>query len=110
MWLRSPNLDRNTRRAASRSPSMAMATPGATCDAQQMVLPISVADPTDGLYSATAWGKGQTADVHFQDGLIDIILGRRQLSEYDDLVKAWQAEAGEQVRKELMDSMAASKA
>ena len=78
----------------------------ASYDAQQMLMPISVADPTDGYYSATAWGKGQTADVHFQDGIIDIMLGRRQLSEYDDLVKAWQAEAGEQVRKELMDSMA----
>jgi putative aldouronate transport system substrate-binding protein len=69
-----------------------------------------VSDPTDGYFSATAWGKGQTADVRFQDGMIDIILGRRQLSEYDDLVKAWQTEAGEQVRKEFMDSMAAAKA
>jgi putative aldouronate transport system substrate-binding protein len=82
----------------------------ASYEAQQTLMPISVADPTDGLYSATAWGKGQTADVHFQDGLIDIILGRRQLNEYDDLLKAWQAEAGEQVRKELMESMAAAKA
>jgi putative aldouronate transport system substrate-binding protein len=79
-------------------------------EAQQMLLPIGVSDPTDGFYSATAWGKGQTADVRFQDGIIDIILGRRQLSEYDDLVKAWQTEAGEQVRKEFMDSMAAAKA
>jgi putative aldouronate transport system substrate-binding protein len=82
----------------------------AAYDAQQMLMPISVSDPTDGYFSATAWGKGQTADVRFQDGMIDIILGRRQLSEYDDLVKAWQTEAGEQVRKEFMDSMAAAKA
>jgi putative aldouronate transport system substrate-binding protein len=75
-----------------------------------MLMPISVSDPTDGFYSATAWSKGQTADVHFQDGMIDIILGRRQLSEYDDLVKAWQTEAGDVVRKEFMDSMAAAKA
>jgi putative aldouronate transport system substrate-binding protein len=82
----------------------------AAYDAQQMLMPISVSDPTDGYFSATAWGKGQTADVHFQDGLIDLILGRRQMSEYDDLVKAWQTEAGETVRKELMESMAAAKA
>ena len=75
-----------------------------------MLLPIGVSDPTDGFYSATAWAKGQTADVHFQDGTIDIILGRRQMSEYDDLVKAWQTEAGEQVRKEFLESMAAAKA
>jgi hypothetical protein len=66
-------------------------------------------DLTDGFHSATAWGKGQTSDVHFQDGMIDIILGRPQMSEYDDLVKAWQTEAGEQVRKEFMDSMAAAR-
>jgi putative aldouronate transport system substrate-binding protein len=82
----------------------------ASYDAQQMLLPIGVSDPTDGFYSATAWAKGQTADVHFQDGMIDIILGRRQMSEYDDLVKAWQTEAGEQVRKEFLDSMTAAKA
>ena len=32
------------------------------------------------------------------------------MSEYDDLVKAWQTEAGETVRKEFTDSMAAAKA
>ena len=41
--------------------------------------------------------------------MIDIILGRRQISEYDDLVKAWQNEAGDTVRKEFMESMAAAK-
>jgi putative aldouronate transport system substrate-binding protein len=80
----------------------------ASHEAQQALMPISVSDPTDGFYSATAWSKGQTADVHFQDGMIDIILGRRQLSEYDGLVKAWQTEAGEAVRKEFMESMAAA--
>jgi putative aldouronate transport system substrate-binding protein len=82
----------------------------ASYDAQQMLMPLGVNDPTDGYYSATAWSKGQTADVHFQDGVIDIILGRRQMSEYDGLVKAWQTEAGETVRKEFMDSMASAKA
>jgi putative aldouronate transport system substrate-binding protein len=82
----------------------------AAYDAQQALMPIGVSDPTDGFYSATAWSKGQTADVHFQDGIVDIILGRKQLSEYDDLVKAWQTEAGEQVRKEFTDSMAAARA
>jgi putative aldouronate transport system substrate-binding protein len=79
-------------------------------DAQQMLMPLGVSDPTDGFFSATAWGKGQTADARFQDGLIDIILGRRAMSEYDDLVKGWQTDAGEAVRKEFMDSMAAAKA
>lgn len=79
-------------------------------DAEQMILPVGVGDPTDGYFSATAWGKGQTADTRFQDGIADIILGRRPMSEYDGLVKAWQTEAGDTVRKEFMDSMAAAKA
>jgi putative aldouronate transport system substrate-binding protein len=79
-------------------------------DAQQMLMPLGVADPTDGYFSATAWGKGQTADARFLDGVTDIILSRRPMSDYDDLVKAWQTEAGETVRKEFMDSMAAAKA
>ncbi|GAC1525089.1 MAG: hypothetical protein NVS2B16_33680 [Chloroflexota bacterium] len=79
-------------------------------DAEQMILPVGVGDPTDGYFSATAWGKGQTADTRFQDGIADIILGRRPVTEYDGLVQAWQNEAGDTVRKEFMDSMAAAKA
>ena len=85
------------------------AYPKLAYDAQQMLMPLGVSDPTDGYFSATAWGKGQTADARFQDGLIDIILGRRPMSDYDGLVKTWQTDAGDTVRKELMDSMAASK-
>ena len=29
----------------------------ASYDAQQMLMPIGVGDPTDGFFSATAWGK-----------------------------------------------------
>ena len=68
-------------------------------------MPAGVADPTDGYFSATAWGKGQTADARFLDGVTDIVLNRRPISDYDDLVKAWREEAGEAVRKELMASM-----
>jgi len=61
--------------------------------------------------SRTRPGKKSIArSTPFQDGVIDIIPGRRQLSEYDDLVKTWQTEAGAQVRQEFMDSMAAAKA
>jgi putative aldouronate transport system substrate-binding protein len=79
-------------------------------EAQQLLMPLGVSDPTDGYYSATAWTRGQTADVHFQDGLIDIILSRRPMSDYDGLVTAWRTEAGDVVRKEFMDAMAAVRA
>jgi putative aldouronate transport system substrate-binding protein len=79
----------------------------ASHDAQQVTMPIGVSDPTDGFFSSTAWGRGQTADVRFQDGVIDIILGRRTLNEYDELVNSWRSEAGDTVRREYMESMAA---
>jgi putative aldouronate transport system substrate-binding protein len=82
----------------------------ASHEAQQMLLPIGVEDPTDGYYSATAFGKGVTADVTFYDGLIDVLLGRRPFSDYDGLVRDWQTAAGDQIRKEYLDAMAAAKA
>jgi hypothetical protein len=39
----------------------------------------------------------------------DIIAGRRPVADFDQLVKDWQASGGEQIRKELLDAMAASK-
>jgi putative aldouronate transport system substrate-binding protein len=78
-------------------------------EAQQILLPIGVEDPTDGYYSPTAFGKGVPADVTFFDGLIDVILGRRPLSDYDTLVQAWRRDAGDQIRKEFLDAMAAAK-
>jgi putative aldouronate transport system substrate-binding protein len=41
-------------------------------------------------------------------GLVDIVVGRRQMSDYDQLVKDWQAGGGEQIRKEFQESIAAS--
>jgi putative aldouronate transport system substrate-binding protein len=81
----------------------------ASFDAEQMLMPLGVSDPTDGYYSPTAYARGVTADISFNDGVIDIIMGRRSLSDYDDLVKAWAQAAGDQVRKEYMDAMAAAR-
>ena len=49
----------------------------ASYEAQQMLMPIGVERSDRRLLLADRLGKGQTADVHFQDGVIDIILGRR---------------------------------
>ena len=40
------------------------------------------------------------------DGITDLVLGRRPLSDYDQLVKDWQTNGGEQIRKEFMDALA----
>jgi putative aldouronate transport system substrate-binding protein len=69
-----------------------------------------LADPTLGLYSETMSSKGATAEQPFLDGLTDVVLGRRPMSDYDQLVKDWQNAGGDQIRSELEQSLAASSA
>ncbi len=78
-------------------------------DAEHAVMPFAVSDPTFGYSSATAFSKGKTVDQAMTDGINDILFGRRQFSEYDQLVKDWQANGGDTMRKEFMDSIASSK-
>jgi putative aldouronate transport system substrate-binding protein len=78
-------------------------------EAEQAVIPLGIDDPTNGFYAPTLYGKGAVADVAFNDGVRDIILGRKPLSALDGFVKDWQRDAGEQIRKEYLDAMAAAK-
>jgi putative aldouronate transport system substrate-binding protein len=68
-----------------------------------------LADPTLGLYSETESTKGATAEQPFLDGLTDVVLGRRPLTDYDQLVRDWQNAGGNQIRAELEQALAASK-
>jgi putative aldouronate transport system substrate-binding protein len=82
----------------------------ASHDAELATIPLGVDDPTNGFYSPTAYAKGAIADMAWQDGMRDVILGRTPMADYDRLTKEWAAAAGDQVRKEYMDAMAAAKA
>jgi putative aldouronate transport system substrate-binding protein len=62
-------------------------------------------DATLGYYSATAFSKTRTLDLAFTDGITDIVVGRRPFSDFDVLVKEWQANGGEQMRTEFLESM-----
>ena len=68
-----------------------------------------VFDPTLGYYSATNGTKRIPLEKAFTDGLVDIISGRRPMADYDQLVKDWQTGGGDQIRKELMEAIAAAK-
>ena len=59
------------------------------------MIPLSVYDPTLGYYSTTNFGKGSTANVAWADGVRDIILGRRTMSDYDALTRDWATAAGD---------------
>ncbi|HEX8967890.1 MAG TPA: hypothetical protein VF937_08430, partial [Chloroflexota bacterium] len=77
-------------------------------DAEHYLVPHGVADPTWGLYSPALGAKGVTLNRTMIDGITDIIAGRRPIADYDQLVKDWQSAGGDQIRKELMEAMAAS--
>ena len=40
--------------------------------------------------------------------MTDIIVGRRPMTDFDQIVKDWQTGGGEQVRKEYAESIASS--
>jgi putative aldouronate transport system substrate-binding protein len=77
-------------------------------DLQHVLIPIAVADPTLGFYSATDLSKGGIYNKTFFDGVSDMVVGRRPLTDYDQLVKDWVNGGGDQIRKEYMDAIAAA--
>jgi putative aldouronate transport system substrate-binding protein len=77
-------------------------------EAEQTLIPVGISDPTLGFISPTNQAKGAPVNVAFQDGLTDILVGRRPISDFDQLVKDWAANAGDQVRKEYLDAMNAA--
>jgi putative aldouronate transport system substrate-binding protein len=77
-------------------------------DAEKALIPIAVSNPVFGQVSATNFSKGFNLTQTVQEGLNDIVIGRRPFGDYDQLIKDWQKNGGEQVRKEYMESIAAS--
>jgi putative aldouronate transport system substrate-binding protein len=78
----------------------------AAWDAEHVIIPTGVLDPTLGLDSATSYKSGATAAKAVSDGLNDLILGRQPMSNYEASVKAWQTQAGNQIRSEYLAAMA----
>jgi putative aldouronate transport system substrate-binding protein len=75
---------------------------------EQMLLSNAIQNPTLGYYSPTNLRRGATLDQAFNDGVTDVVTGRRPLGDYDQLVKDWLDNGGEQIRAEYQQSMAAS--
>ncbi|MBV9582790.1 MAG: hypothetical protein JO057_29760, partial [Chloroflexi bacterium] len=76
--------------------------------AEQSLIPVAVSDPTFGQVSLTNFTKGFTLTQAMTDGLTDIVVGRRPLSDFDQLIKDWQNNGGETIRKEYQDSIAST--
>ncbi|HEY2595696.1 MAG TPA: hypothetical protein VGK33_17530, partial [Chloroflexota bacterium] len=68
---------------------------------------IAVRDASLGLYSATYYQAATTTGQQtFFDGVNDIMLGRRPMSDYDGLLQTWQSTVGNQLKSEYNDSLA----
>ena len=72
---------------------------------QSMEIPTGVSNPTIGLFSNTAASKNATADKAFNDGVNDIIQGRRPFSDLKNLVSTWRTAAGDAMRNEYQDQL-----
>jgi len=81
----------------------------ASFEYEQQLVKVGIDDPTIGFLSPTSSTKGVVANNTFSDGINDLLTGRRPLTDYDQLVKDWRNSAGDQIRKELQDAMAAAK-
>ena len=77
-------------------------------DAEHMLMPAAVTDPTFGQVSVTNFSKGFSLAQAVNEGLVDMVVGRRPFSDYDQIVREWQANGGEIVRREYQESIAAS--
>jgi putative aldouronate transport system substrate-binding protein len=76
--------------------------------AEQAMIGAMEVDPTLGLYSPTAAGQGNLAQDALMAGLSDIVQGRRPIAEMDSLVVEWRQKAGDKIRGEFQDAIAAA--
>ena len=73
---------------------------------EKLLAPLGVEDASIGTFSQTFASKGTILLDGVGGGAQDIIAGRRSLSEWDQLVKDWQNNGGNQIKEELSASYA----
>jgi putative aldouronate transport system substrate-binding protein len=76
-------------------------------DFEEVIISVAVADPTFGVYSKTNNSTGVPVTMAFKDAITDIMVGHRPMSDYDQVLKDWQTNAGDQIRTELQQALAA---
>jgi putative aldouronate transport system substrate-binding protein len=76
--------------------------------AQDATIKSGIFDPTIGLYSETDANKSSVLNQAMYDGLTDMLLGRRPMSDVPQLVKEWRSNGGDQVREEYQQALRAA--
>ncbi|HEU0168911.1 MAG TPA: hypothetical protein VFS62_14120, partial [Chloroflexota bacterium] len=81
----------------------------AATDYEKVAIPAGVQDPTIGLATPTLDKQGTPLLNNLNSALTDMVVGRRPMSDYDQVVKDWQNGGGNQIRTELQQALAAAK-
>ena len=71
-----------------------------------MLIPPDCPIPPSACPSPTNDARGVKLSLAVQDALNDIVAARRPLSDYDQMVKDWQANGGDQIRTEFQEQIA----
>jgi putative aldouronate transport system substrate-binding protein len=79
-------------------------------DFERQAIAAGVQDRTLGLYSATDRTKGNTLRQTMADVITGVIVGRTSLAEWDQAVKDWQTDGGNQIRDEYQAALATAAA
>jgi putative aldouronate transport system substrate-binding protein len=93
------------------NPPEVLYTPGAADvvkrqhEIQTQVIPSAVKNPAQGLVSATSLKKGALLAKTIHDGMTDIITGRKKLDTWDDVVKKWKSQGGDDMAKEYTEAL-----
>jgi len=72
---------------------------------QELEIPTAIADPTRGLYSNTNATKNATISTAFNDGVNEIIQGRKPMSDLNDQIKRWKSGGGDDIRSEFEEEL-----
>ncbi len=72
---------------------------------QSLEIPTGINNPTVGLYSNTYATKNAPTDLAFNNGINDVIQGRKPFSGLDNLVKTWRSAAGDGMRREYEEQL-----
>ena len=78
----------------------------AAIDFEKSAIAVGVADPTLGYQSLANDTKGVPLSRALTDGLTDVLAGRRPMTDWEQIVKDWQTNGGNEIRKELQQAIA----
>jgi putative aldouronate transport system substrate-binding protein len=76
--------------------------------AEKAMLPFAQIDPTSTVYSPTYAAKNTVLQQMIYTQIGEVVLGRADISTFDQLVRDWKSQGGDQMRDEFQKAIAAA--